>query len=126
MAQDIRAINDRVRNESIFVEEMFNEIGKVIVGQRYILERMLVGLLADGHILLEGVPGLAKTLAVKTIASTIDAKFQRIQFTPDLLPSDLIGTLIYNLKSLDFSVRKGPVFANIIRADEINRAPAKV
>src|SRR5258706_9954317 len=126
MAQDIRAINDRVRKESIFVEEMFNEIGKVIVGQRYILERMLVGLLADGHILLEGVPGLAKTLAVKTIAETIDAKFQRIQFTPDLLPSDLIGTLIYNPKSGDFSIKKGPIFANIILADEINRAPAKV
>jgi MoxR-like ATPase len=126
MAQDIRAINEKVRNESIFVEELFNEIGKVIVGQRYILERMLVGLLADGHILLEGVPGLAKTLAVKTIASTIDAKFQRIQFTPDLLPSDLIGTLIYNPKSGDFSVKHGPIFANIILADEINRAPAKV
>lgn len=126
MAQDIRAINEKVRNESIFVEELFNEIGKVIVGQRYILERMLVGLLADGHILLEGVPGLAKTLAVKTIASTINAKFQRIQFTPDLLPSDLIGTLIYNPKSGDFSVKHGPVFANIILADEINRAPAKV
>ena len=126
MAQDIRAINEKVRKESLFVEEMFNEIGKVIVGQRYMLERMLVGLLADGHILLEGVPGLAKTLAVKTIAETIDAKFQRIQFTPDLLPADLIGTLIYNPKSSDFSVKKGPIFANIILADEINRAPAKV
>src|SRR5260221_938576 len=126
MAQDIRAINEKVRQESIFVEELFNEIGKVIVGQRYILERILVGLLADGHILLEGVPGLAKTLAVKTLAGTIDAKFQRIQFTPDLLPSDLIGTLIYNPKTLDFSVKHGPIFANIILADEINRAPAKV
>lgn len=126
MAQDIRAINEKVRKESIFVEELFNEIGKVIVGQRYVLERMLVGLLADGHILLEGVPGLAKTLAVKTIADTIDAKFQRIQFTPDLLPSDLIGTLVYNPKSGDFSIKKGPIFANIILADEINRAPAKV
>lgn len=126
MTQDIRAINERVRKESIFVEELFNEIGKVIVGQRYVIERMLVGLLADGHILLEGVPGLAKTLAVKTIADTIDAKFQRIQFTPDLLPSDLIGTLIYNPKSGEFSIKKGPVFANIILADEINRAPAKV
>jgi MoxR-like ATPase len=126
MAQDIRAINERVRRESVFVEEMFNEIGKVIVGQRYVLERMMVGLLADGHILLEGVPGLAKTLAVKTIAETIDAKFQRIQFTPDLLPSDLIGTLIYNPKTSDFTVKKGPIFANIILADEINRAPAKV
>lgn len=126
MAQDIRAINEKVRQESLFVGELFNEIGKVIVGQRYILERMLVGLLADGHILLEGVPGLAKTLAVKTIAAIIDAKFQRIQFTPDLLPSDLIGTLIYNPKSSEFSVKHGPIFANIILADEINRAPAKV
>jgi MoxR-like ATPase len=126
MAQDIRAINEKVRQESLFVEELFNEIGKVIVGQRYILERMMVGLLADGHILLEGVPGLAKTLAVKTLAGTIDAKFQRIQFTPDLLPSDLIGTLIYNPKSLDFVVKHGPVFTNIVLADEINRAPAKV
>src|ERR1044072_4368209 len=126
MVQDIRAISEKVKKESLFVEEMFNEIGKAIVGQRYILERMLVGLLADGHILLEGVPGLAKTLAVKTIAATIDAKFQRIQFTPDLLPSDLVGTLIYNLKSGDFSVKHGPIFANIILADEINRAPAKV
>lgn len=126
MAQDIRAINDKVRKESVFVEEIFGEIGKVIVGQRYILERMLVGLLADGHILLEGVPGLAKTLAVKTMADTVDAKFQRIQFTPDLLPADLIGTLIYNPKSGDFSIKQGPIFANIILADEINRAPAKV
>ncbi len=126
MAQDIRALNERVRKEGIFVEEIFQEIGKVIVGQRNIIERQLVGLLADGHILLEGVPGLAKTLAVKTIAETIDAKFQRVQFTPDLLPSDLIGTLVYNPKTLDFSVRKGPLFANIILADEINRAPAKV
>lgn len=126
MAQDIRAINEKVRNESIFVEELFSEIGKVIVGQRYILERLMVGLLGDGHILLEGVPGLAKTLTVKTIADTIDAKFQRIQFTPDLLPSDLIGTLVYNPKSGEFTIKKGPIFANIILADEINRAPAKV
>lgn len=126
MTQDIRAINEKVRKESIFVEELFNEIGKVIVGQRYMLERMLVGLLADGHILLEGVPGLAKTLSVKSLADTIDSKFQRIQFTPDLLPADLIGTLIYNPKSGDFSIKKGPIFANIILADEINRAPAKV
>jgi len=126
MVQDIRAINEIVRKESIFVEEMFHEIGKAIVGQRYLLERLLVGLMADGHILLEGVPGLAKTLAVKTLAQTIDAKFQRIQFTPDLLPSDLIGTLVYNPKSGDFGIKKGPIFANIILADEINRAPAKV
>jgi MoxR-like ATPase len=116
MAQDIRTINETVRRESIFVEEMFNEIGKVIVGQRYLLERLLVGLLSDGHVLLEGVPGLAKTLAVKTISDTIDAKFQRIQFTPDLLPSDLIGTLVYNPKSGDFGIKKGPIFANIILA----------
>jgi MoxR-like ATPase len=126
MAQDIRAINETVRKESIFVEEMFNEIGKVIVGQRYLLDRLMVGLLSDGHILLEGVPGLAKTLAVKTLSETVEAKFSRIQFTPDLLPSDLIGTQIYNPKSGDFSVRKGPIFANIVLADEINRAPAKV
>jgi len=126
MAQDIRAINEKVKKESLFIEELFNEIGKVIVGQRYILERMVVGLLSDGHILLEGVPGLAKTLAIKTISDIIHAKFQRIQFTPDLLPSDLIGTLIYNPKSGDFSIKKGPIFANIILADEINRAPAKV
>jgi len=126
MAQDIREINEKVAKQSVFVEELFSEIGKVIVGQRYILERMLVGLLADGHILLEGVPGLAKTLAVKTISDTIDAKFQRIQFTPDLLPADLIGTLIYNPKSGDFSVKQGPIFTNIVLADEINRAPAKV
>ncbi len=123
---DIRAINETVRKESVFVEEMFGEISKVIVGQRYLLDRLMVGLLSDGHILLEGVPGLAKTLAVKTLSETIDAKFQRIQFTPDLLPSDLIGTLIYNPKSGDFTVRKGPIFANIVLADEINRAPAKV
>ena len=126
MSQDIRAINEKVQKQSVFVEELFNEIGKVIVGQRYIIERMLVGLLADGHILLEGVPGLAKTLAVKTLANTIDAKFQRIQFTPDLLPADLIGTLVYNPKSGEFSVKQGPIFANIILADEVNRAPAKV
>ncbi|MCG3203367.1 MAG: hypothetical protein KCHDKBKB_00023 [Elusimicrobia bacterium] len=126
MAQDIRAINEKVRKESIFIEELFQEIGKVVVGQRAIMERLLVGLLGDGHILLEGVPGLAKTLTVKTLADTIDAKFQRVQFTPDLLPSDLIGTLVYNPKSGDFSIKKGPIFANIILADEINRAPAKV
>ncbi|MFN0116914.1 MAG: AAA family ATPase [Elusimicrobiota bacterium] len=126
MAQDIRAINEKVKKESIFIEEIFSEIGKVIVGQRSMIERMLVGLLGDGHILLEGVPGLAKTLAVKSLSETINSKFQRIQFTPDLLPADLIGTLIYNPKSADFSIKKGPIFSNIILADEINRAPAKV
>jgi MoxR-like ATPase len=102
------------------------EIGKVIVGQRYMVERLLIGLLSNGHILLEGVPGLAKTLAIKTLAAAIDAKFQRIQFTPDLLPADLIGTMIYNQRKEEFTVRKGPIFANFILADEINRAPAKV
>jgi MoxR-like ATPase len=103
-----------------------HEINKVIVGQKYVLERLLVGLLADGHILLEGVPGLAKTLAIKTLSSAIQTKFQRIQFTPDLLPADLIGTTIYNIKNQEFTVKKGPIFANLILADEINRAPAKV
>lgn len=124
--EDIREINEKVKSESIFVEELLNEIGKVIVGQRYILERMLVGILGNGHILVEGVPGLAKTLAVKTLSDCVQTKFQRIQFTPDLLPADLIGTMIYNPRSGEFSIKKGPVFANLILADEINRAPAKV
>jgi len=126
MAQDIRAINERVQQESLFVEELLGELSKVIVGQRYLLERLLVGLFADGHLLLEGVPGLAKTLAVRTLAGTIAAKFQRIQFTPDLLPADLIGTLIFNPRTGDFSPRKGPIFTHLLLADEINRAPAKV
>jgi MoxR-like ATPase len=126
MATDIRAINERVQQESIFVEELMGELGKVIVGQRYLLERLLVGLFADGHILLEGVPGLAKTLAVRTLASTIAAQFHRIQFTPDLLPADLIGTLVFNPRTGEFTPRKGPVFTNLLLADEINRAPAKV
>jgi len=126
MAQDIRAINERVQQESLFVEELLGELSKVIVGQRYLLERLLVGLFADGHMLLEGVPGLAKTLAVRTLAGTIAAKFQRIQFTPDLLPADLIGTLIFNPRTGDFSPRKGPIFTHLLLADEINRAPAKV
>lgn len=123
---EITAINEKVKKESSFVEGVLLETQKVIVGQKYLLERLLVGLLANGHILLEGVPGLAKTTAVKTIAATIRTKFQRLQFTPDMLPADLTGTLIYDQKTSDFKVKKGPIFANIILADEINRAPAKV
>ena len=119
-------INRAVQEESHFVQDLTAEIGKVIVGQQYLIERLLVGLLADGHLLLEGVPGLAKTLAVRSLAAAIDARFQRIQFTPDLLPADLIGTLIYNPSSGSFTTRKGPIFANIVLADEVNRAPAKV
>lgn len=126
MAVDVREINEKIKAESVFVEKIFAEVGKVIVGQKYMIERLLIGLLADGHILLEGVPGLAKTTAVATLAKTIDLGFQRIQFTPDLLPADLIGTLIYNQKDGAFTTRKGPVFSNIILADEVNRAPAKV
>ena len=122
----ITAINDKVRKESSFVEALLMEIEKVIVGQRYLLERLMVGLLANGHILIEGVPGLAKTTAVKTLSATIQTKFQRLQFTPDMLPADLIGTLIYDQRTGDFKIKKGPIFANIILADEINRAPAKV
>ena len=123
---DIKEINERIQKESAFVDLLNLEIEKVIIGQKYMVERLMVGLLANGHILLEGVPGLAKTLAIKTLASTIEASFNRIQFTPDLLPADLIGTRIYNQKKEEFSVRKGPIFANFILADEINRAPAKV
>ncbi len=123
---DIRAIQDVVQAESAFVDEILAEAGKVIVGQRYMLERLLIGLMTGGHVLLEGVPGLAKTLTVKTLAQAIDSKFHRIQFTPDLLPADLVGTTIYNQATASFAVRHGPIFANIILADEINRAPAKV
>jgi len=126
MEQDVRQINERVARESVFVEQILGEVRKVIVGQKALLDRLLIGLLADGHLLLEGVPGLAKTLSVKTLADVIDAKFQRIQFTPDLLPADLVGTMIFNQKDGQFVPRKGPVFANIVLADEINRAPAKV
>jgi MoxR-like ATPase len=122
----ISAINEKVRQESAFVHLLVSEIEKVIVGQRYLIERLLVALLANGHVLIEGVPGLAKTLSVKTLSSAINTKFQRIQFTPDLLPADLIGTLVYNPKEGSFTTKKGPIFANIILADEINRAPAKV
>ncbi len=123
---DIEKINKKVMEQTEFLQSMFNEVGKIIVGQEYMIRRLLIGLFADGHILLEGVPGLAKTLAVSTISDIIDADFQRIQFTPDLLPSDLIGTLIYNQKDGVFTTKKGPIFANLILADEINRAPAKV
>ena len=126
MDPQIAVINERIKEESAFVDELLNEIGKVIVGQRYMVERLVVGLLANGHVLLEGVPGLAKTLTVKTLAQVIQARFQRVQFTPDLLPADLIGTMIYSQKDGAFSVKKGPIFANFILADEINRAPAKV
>ena len=124
--QDITLINEKVKKESAFIEGVLLEMQKVIVGQRYLLDRLMVGLLANGHILLEGVPGLAKTTAVKTLSSTLQAKFQRIQFTPDMLPADLTGTLIYDQRTGDFKVKTGPIFANIILADEINRAPAKV
>lgn len=123
---DIKEINEKIQRESAFVDLLNMELGKVIVGQKYMVERLLIGMLSNGHILLEGVPGLAKTLAIKSLSSAIHAKFSRIQFTPDLLPADLIGTLIYNQKREEFNVRKGPIFANFILADEINRAPAKV
>ncbi len=126
MDSDIRALNEMVARESAFTDSLLAETSKVIVGQKAMLERVLIGLLADGHVLLEGVPGLAKTLAIRTLADAIDARFQRIQFTPDLLPADLVGTQIYNQAQASFSVRRGPVFANLVLADEINRAPAKV
>lgn len=123
---DIRILNEKIEKESAFVDIIRMEMGKVIVGQKHLTDSLLIGLLANGHILLEGVPGLAKTLAIKSLASIIDAKFNRIQFTPDLLPADLIGTMIYSQKKEEFIVKKGPVFANFILADEINRSPAKV
>jgi len=126
MNPEIAVIHEKVKEESAFVERLSFEMGKVIVGQKYMIERLLIAMLTGGHILLEGVPGLAKTLAVKTLAKAISAKFQRIQFTPDLLPADLIGTMIYNQKEGSFSPKRGPIFANLILADEINRAPAKV
>ncbi|HEY9533500.1 MAG TPA: MoxR family ATPase [Mucilaginibacter sp.] len=123
---DIRAINEMIQRESAFVDLLKMEMDKVIVGQKYMVERLMIGLLADGHILLEGVPGLAKTLAITTLSKAVQADFSRIQFTPDLLPADLIGTMIYNQKKEEFIVRQGPIFSNFILADEINRAPAKV
>src|SRR6188768_3068507 len=124
--QDVRALNEVVAQESAFIDDLTAEVGKVVVGQTYMIERILIGLLTGGHVLLEGVPGLAKTLTVRSICDAIQAKFSRIQFTPDLLPADLIGTVIYNQKSGDFTSKLGPVFANLVLADEINRAPAKV
>jgi len=126
MGQGVMVINEKVKEASSFIRDLVREIEKVIVGQKYLIDRLLVGLLANGHVLLEGVPGLAKTLSVKTLSDTVKTKFQRIQFTPDLLPADLIGTLIYEPDKGTFTTKKGPIFANIILADEINRAPAKV
>ena len=126
METDIRELNEKIQRESQFLDLINLEMNKVIVGQKQMTERLLIGLLANGHILLEGVPGLAKTLAIKSMASAIDADFARIQFTPDLLPADLIGTLIYSQKKEEFVVRRGPIFANFVLADEINRSPAKV
>src|SRR6266850_4156810 len=126
MNTGITAINDEVQRASAFVRPLFNEIGKIVVGQAYLVERLAIGLLANGHVLLEGVPGLAKTLSVKSLASCLHVKFSRLQFTPDMLPADVIGTQIYNPQSGGFTTRKGPIFANLVLADEINRAPAKV
>jgi MoxR-like ATPase len=125
-AEDIRLLNEKINHSATFIDKIHAEIGKVIVGQNHMVERLLIGLLSNGHILLEGVPGLAKTLSIKSLASTINAQFSRIQFTPDLLPADVVGTMIYNQQKNEFVVRKGPIFANFILADEINRAPAKV
>jgi MoxR-like ATPase len=125
-AEDIRQLNDRIASASRFLETLRAEVGKVIVGQSYMLDRLLIGLLSNGHVLLEGVPGLAKTLTIRSLSDAIQARFSRIQFTPDLLPADVIGTMIYNQQQHEFVVRKGPIFANFILADEINRAPAKV
>ena len=123
---DLSEIKDHITQQSAFVDDLLEEIGRVVVGQQYMIERLVIGLLADGHVLLEGVPGLAKTLTVSALSQAIGTKFQRIQFTPDLLPADLLGTLVYNQKQGSFSIKKGPIFANIILADEINRSPAKV
>ena len=123
---DIRAINEKIEKESAFIDLLTMELGKVIVGQKHMVERLLIGLLGQGHILLEGVPGLAKTLAINTLSQAVQGSFSRIQFTPDLLPADVVGTMIYNIKQNEFSIKKGPIFANFVLADEINRAPAKV
>ena len=123
MEIDIRAINEKIERESAFVDILTSEMNKVIVGQKEMIERLLIGLLGNGHILLEGVPGLAKTLAINTLAKAVQGSFSRIQFTPDLLPADVVGTMIYNMKDNDFSIKKGPIFANFVLADEINRAP---
>lgn len=126
MESDVKEITERVKQESDFINTLMYEVGKVIVGQKYLIERLLIGILSNGHVLLEGVPGLAKTMTIMTLARALQVNFQRIQFTPDLLPADLLGTLIYNPKTGEFTVRKGPIFTNIVLADEINRAPAKV
>src|SRR5712671_3976603 len=126
MNTGINALNEAVQEAGAFVRPLFNELGKVIVGQTYLVERLVIGLLANGHVLLEGVPGLAKTLSVKSLANCLNVKFSRLQFTPDMLPADVIGTQIYNPQSGAFTTRKGPIFANLVLADEINRAPAKV
>lgn len=123
---DIKELNERIQRESSIIDMITMEMNKVIIGQKHLVESLIIGMLSDGHILLEGVPGLAKTLAINTLATTVDAKFSRIQFTPDLLPADLIGTLIYSQKSEEFIIKKGPIFANFVLADEINRSPAKV
>ncbi len=123
---EITELNEKIKRESEFIDVLFTEIGKVIVGQKHMVERLVIGLLANGHVLLEGVPGLAKTLSIKSLAQSMEAAFQRIQFTPDLLPADLLGTQIYNQKDGNFTIKKGPIFSNFILADEINRAPAKV
>ena len=126
MDVDVRAINEKIERESAFVDLLTSEMNKVIVGQKEMIERLLIGLLGNGHILLEGVPGLAKTLAINTLAKAVQGSFSRVQFTPDLLPADVVGTMIYNMKENEFSIKKGPIFANFVLADEINRAPAKV
>src|SRR3954453_8319272 len=123
---DVSALTEEIKQRSQFVEQILNEAGKVVVGQKTLLERLLLALLCDGHVLIEGLPGLAKTLTIKTLADIIQGEFQRIQFTPDLLPADLVGTMIFNQKTGDFTPRKGPIFTNLVLADEINRAPAKV
>ena len=123
---NIRELNAHIERESVFVDALRREMGRVIVGQQHLVDTLLIGLLSNGHILLEGVPGLAKTLAITTLSKAVDAKFARIQFTPDLLPADLIGTLIYSQRNEEFTVKRGPIFANFILADEINRSPAKV
>lgn len=125
-AEDIRLLNSKIQNNALFIDRLRAELGKVVVGQLYMVERLIIGLLSNGHVLLEGVPGLAKTLTIKSLAQAVQAKFSRIQFTPDLLPADVIGTMIYNQQRNEFLIRKGPIFANFILADEINRAPAKV
>ena len=124
--RSIRSINEKIERESAFVDLLTTEMNKVIVGQKEMIERLLIGLLGNGHILLEGVPGLAKTLAINTLSKAVQGSFSRVQFTPDLLPADVVGTMIYNMKDNDFSIKKGPIFANFVLADEINRAPAKV